>query len=177
MKATEQSWPTFLCFLHCIFLFILVSGLPIITVKKILILDLQEGSFVQEQPRHPHFLEDKQAAVTSQLLKVMQPEELEDIKLNHDFRRNLLYVYETYYRGHSHPPPPRSGGGANGPSRAGRKRKGASPGSSMALLTGFIGGPRGSGRGACVKHVLPSSGRRSDLEGSGRPRPGPILAR
>ncbi len=63
-------------------------------------LDLLEGSFVAEQPRHPHFLEGKQAAVTSQLLKVMQPEELEDIKLNHDFRRNLLYVYETYYALH-----------------------------------------------------------------------------
>jgi DNA repair protein RecO (recombination protein O) len=63
-------------------------------------LDLQEGSFVLEQPRHPHFLEEKQAAITSQLLKVMQPEELEDIKLNHDFRRNLLYVYETYYALH-----------------------------------------------------------------------------
>ncbi|HWR32914.1 MAG TPA: DNA repair protein RecO [Chitinophagaceae bacterium] len=63
-------------------------------------LDLQEGTFVQGQPRHPHFLGDKQAAVTSQLLKVMQPEELEDIKLNHDFRRNLLHVYETYYALH-----------------------------------------------------------------------------
>lgn len=63
-------------------------------------LDLQEGKFVGEQPHHPHFLEDKQAAVTSQLLKVMQPGELEDIKLNHDFRRNLLYVYETYYALH-----------------------------------------------------------------------------
>jgi DNA repair protein RecO (recombination protein O) len=63
-------------------------------------LDLQEGSFVEEQPRHPHFLEDKQAAVTSQLLKVMQPEELQDIKLHHDFRRNLLYTYATYYALH-----------------------------------------------------------------------------
>ena len=63
-------------------------------------LDLQEGSFVAEQPRHPHFLEDKQASVTSQLLKVMQTEELEEIKLNHDFRRSLLFVYETYYKLH-----------------------------------------------------------------------------
>ena len=63
-------------------------------------LDLQEGKFVAEQPHHPHFLEEKQAAITSQLLKVQQPEELEDIKLNHDFRRNLLYVYETYYSLH-----------------------------------------------------------------------------
>lgn len=63
-------------------------------------LDLQEGSFVKEQPHHPHYLEDKQAFVTSQLLKAQRPEELEEIKLNHDFRRNLLYVYETYYALH-----------------------------------------------------------------------------
>lgn len=68
--------------------------------EKNLFLDLREGSFTNEQPRHPHFLEDKQAAVTSQLLQVMQPEELEDIKLNHDFRRHLLQRYEDYYRLH-----------------------------------------------------------------------------
>lgn len=63
-------------------------------------LDLQEGSFVAEMPRHPHFLEDKQAMVTSQLLKVMQPHELENIRLNHEFRRNLLSAYEVYYAMH-----------------------------------------------------------------------------
>jgi DNA repair protein RecO (recombination protein O) len=63
-------------------------------------LDLQEGLFLSKQPRHPHFLEDKQAAGTSQLLKVMQPAELEDIKLNHDFRWHLLQRYEDYYRLH-----------------------------------------------------------------------------
>lgn len=65
-------------------------------------LDLKEGVFVNEQPHHLHFLEGQQAAATSQLLKVMQPDELADIKLNHDFRRNLLYVYETYYALHIH---------------------------------------------------------------------------
>ncbi len=63
-------------------------------------LDLQEGAFVNEQPHHPHFLDEKQAIVTSQLLKVMQPDELADIKLNHDFRRQLLHVLETYYALH-----------------------------------------------------------------------------
>jgi len=63
-------------------------------------LDLQEGSFVNKQPDHPHFLEDKQAFVTSQLLKAQRPEDLEDIKLNHDFRRKLLHVYESYYALH-----------------------------------------------------------------------------
>lgn len=61
-------------------------------------LDLQEGSFVQEQPHHPHFLEARQAAVTSQLLKVMQPSELGDVKLDHHFRRQLLLRLEDYYR-------------------------------------------------------------------------------
>jgi DNA repair protein RecO (recombination protein O) len=63
-------------------------------------LDLQEGNFVATQPTHPHFLEDKQAAITAQLLKVMQPEELEDIRLNAEFRRNLLFAYERYYALH-----------------------------------------------------------------------------
>jgi DNA repair protein RecO (recombination protein O) len=68
--------------------------------ERLPFLDLQEGEFVKEQPKHPHFLDDKQAFVTSQLLKVQQPEELDDIKLNHDFRRNLLYAYEVYYALH-----------------------------------------------------------------------------
>jgi DNA repair protein RecO (recombination protein O) len=63
-------------------------------------LDLQEGAFVREQPSHPHFLEERQAFITSQILKVQQPGELEDIKLNHDFRRHLLFTYETYYKLH-----------------------------------------------------------------------------
>jgi DNA repair protein RecO (recombination protein O) len=63
-------------------------------------LDLQEGFFVSEQPRHPHFLEGKEAAIVSQLLKVMQPEELAEIKLSHDFRRQLLRRLETYYALH-----------------------------------------------------------------------------
>lgn len=63
-------------------------------------LDLQEGEFVDNQPTHPHFLDDRQAYVTSQLLKVQQPHELNDIKLNHDFRRNLLHHYEVFYALH-----------------------------------------------------------------------------
>ena len=64
------------------------------------IVDLQEGMFVQERPDHFHFLEGKQAEVTSELLKIMQPEELEQIKLNHEFRRQLLFAYEIYYALH-----------------------------------------------------------------------------
>ena len=64
------------------------------------IVDLQEGMFVSERPDHFHFLESKQAEITSELLKMMQPEELEQLKLNHDFRRQLLFAYETYYALH-----------------------------------------------------------------------------
>jgi len=64
------------------------------------VLDLQEGTFVSGHPDHFHFLEGKQAEVTSELLKIMQPEELEQIKLHHDFRRQLLFAYETYYALH-----------------------------------------------------------------------------
>jgi DNA repair protein RecO (recombination protein O) len=64
------------------------------------IVDLQEGMFVSERPNHFHFLEGKHAEVTSELLKMMQPEELEQLKLNHDFRRQLLFAYETYYALH-----------------------------------------------------------------------------
>jgi DNA repair protein RecO (recombination protein O) len=63
-------------------------------------LDLQEGSFVPVLPSHPHVLHEKQAAVTSQVLKVLQPEELREIKLNHEFRRQLLQAYTIYYALH-----------------------------------------------------------------------------
>lgn len=63
-------------------------------------LDLQEGSYTSVQPTHPHFLDDKQAYVVSQVLKVRQPEELAQLKLNHEFRRNLLFALERFYALH-----------------------------------------------------------------------------
>lgn len=64
--------------------------------------DLQDGNFVSERPAHLHFLEKEQAEITSLLLKVMQPRELEELNLNHNFRRNLLQAFETYYALHIH---------------------------------------------------------------------------
>lgn len=63
-------------------------------------LDLQEGRFESQHPMHPDFLEGKHAEVTSHLLKVMQPPELETIKLNQEFRKTLLAAYEDYYALH-----------------------------------------------------------------------------
>ena len=63
-------------------------------------LDLQEGSFTNKEPAHPHFIQGKYAEVTSEILKTMQPEELEQIKLNHDIRRQLLHAYEVFFSLH-----------------------------------------------------------------------------
>jgi DNA repair protein RecO (recombination protein O) len=67
---------------------------------KNLFLDLREGMYIPEHPSHPHFLEHKQAEITSQILKTQKPEELEQLKLHHDFRRHLLHAYEMYYNLH-----------------------------------------------------------------------------
>ena len=63
-------------------------------------LDLQEGGFIDHQPVHPHFIGGEKAALTSQLLKVMQPYELEEFNLNHAIRRQLLLHYQDYYALH-----------------------------------------------------------------------------
>jgi DNA repair protein RecO (recombination protein O) len=68
--------------------------------EKNKILDLQEGEFVSEQPSHLHFLDEHYSYITSQLLKVMQPEELREIRLNKETRRILLKAYEVFYRLH-----------------------------------------------------------------------------
>ncbi len=64
------------------------------------IIDLQEGEFVGARPTHPYFLEGEYSEVTSQLLKVMQPAELAQIRLNQETRRVLLHAYETFYALH-----------------------------------------------------------------------------
>ena len=63
-------------------------------------LDLQEGLFVPVQPEHPNYLEGKLAEATSQVLKTLQPEDLEDLALTGDFRRQILSTLESYYRLH-----------------------------------------------------------------------------
>lgn len=64
------------------------------------ILDLEEGVFVSERPRHPHFLEGEYSFISSQILKTMQPSELEQLKLNKEKRRILLHAYQNFYALH-----------------------------------------------------------------------------
>jgi DNA repair protein RecO (recombination protein O) len=61
------------------------------------ILDLQEGNFVQAYPQHVYYLEGQPAALISELLKAMQPHELNEIPMHHLQRRQLLEALETYY--------------------------------------------------------------------------------
>lgn len=64
------------------------------------VLDLREGEFVSDQPAHAYFLEGDYSFITSQLLKVMQPHELKEIRLNKEARRILLNAYGIFYALH-----------------------------------------------------------------------------
>lgn len=64
------------------------------------ILDLQQGFFTDEYPAHNAYLDGEFSAITSQLLKVRQPGELSQIRLNQDVRRVLLAAYMSYYAFH-----------------------------------------------------------------------------
>ncbi len=66
----------------------------------ILYFDLKEGLFTKEKPTHNNFIEGELALYTLELLKVMHPDELDQIKLNKEIRRNLLNAYQQYYSLH-----------------------------------------------------------------------------
>lgn len=61
------------------------------------ILDLREGQFVSELPPHPEVLEGPLAYHAAQLLRVRQPEELQELALNQETRRALLQAFQTFY--------------------------------------------------------------------------------
>lgn len=60
-------------------------------------LDLDEGRFVTDQPSHQYYLIDREAAAVSHILKIQQPHELEQVPLNQDMRRRILYGLEQFY--------------------------------------------------------------------------------
>jgi DNA repair protein RecO (recombination protein O) len=68
--------------------------------EKASILDLQEGQFVSEPPEHHQVLEGAYSYHTAQLLRVRQPEELQELPLNQDTRRVLLQAYQAFYALH-----------------------------------------------------------------------------
>lgn len=64
------------------------------------ILDLLEGLFIAQKPPHPYFLEEPYSNISSQLLKIMQPYELVQIKINKDVRRVMMTAFQNYYALH-----------------------------------------------------------------------------
>ncbi len=62
--------------------------------------DLKEGYFSNQPPAHAQYIEGELAILTSELLKVMHPVELESFALHHDTRRQLLQYYQEYYSLH-----------------------------------------------------------------------------
>jgi DNA repair protein RecO (recombination protein O) len=68
--------------------------------EKPLFIDLVEGEFTYDQPTHPNFIAGENALITAELLKIIQPNELVQIKLNHTKRRELLLKYQDYYTLH-----------------------------------------------------------------------------
>jgi DNA repair protein RecO (recombination protein O) len=63
-------------------------------------LDLEEGRFAEEQPSHQYYLIDREAAAVSEILKIMQPYELEQVYLNQDMRRRIMHGIEQFYLMH-----------------------------------------------------------------------------
>jgi len=63
-------------------------------------IDLIEGKFTPSQPAHVNFISGAAAMLTAELLNVMHPTELDEIKLNKQMRRELLTRYQQYYSLH-----------------------------------------------------------------------------
>ncbi len=73
---------------------------PELMESDALYLDLQEGIFTDQHPSHLYFLEKEDALITAELLQIMQPAELEQVRLHHQKRRALLNRYLEYYALH-----------------------------------------------------------------------------
>lgn len=63
-------------------------------------LDLKEGVFINQRPSHSDFIEGHLVQLTIELMKVMHPEELDQIPLNKETRRALLNAYQHYFSYH-----------------------------------------------------------------------------
>ena len=69
-------------------------------VDAAIYIDLSEGCFTYQKPSHPNFIAGENALITAELLKIMHPKELNQVKLNHTKRRELLLKYQDYYALH-----------------------------------------------------------------------------
>lgn len=68
--------------------------------EKEMYIDLLEGCFVEEKPNHSHYLDNNLTSVINDLLKVMHPSELIELKINKATRKKLLVAFQQYYALH-----------------------------------------------------------------------------
>lgn len=68
--------------------------------EKKIVLDLQEGTFIDHVPHHSFILENDYSYYTSQLLKVQHPKELSEIRLNNIIRNKILMALQSFYTLH-----------------------------------------------------------------------------
>ncbi len=64
--------------------------------KNTPVVDLLEGAFTQDIPLHPHYLGGEAAKITSQISNIVFYNDLEDIQLNRNMRRELLLAYQQF---------------------------------------------------------------------------------
>ncbi len=64
------------------------------------IIDLQEGTFVQNIPQHPHYIADELAKATFAINNIMFYNDLENIHLTRTARRSLIYAYLQFFMLH-----------------------------------------------------------------------------
>jgi DNA repair protein RecO (recombination protein O) len=62
--------------------------------------DLVDSLISDREPRHPHYVTGTAVVTLAELLRVRQPEELEQLLLQRELRRQLLQVIERYYMQH-----------------------------------------------------------------------------
>ncbi|HJT75250.1 MAG TPA: DNA repair protein RecO [Chitinophaga sp.] len=63
-------------------------------------LDLQEGSFTDLPPHHSNYLDAAGSEITDRLFQCNEWEKLEEITMNKDKRRKLLYAYLDFFKLH-----------------------------------------------------------------------------
>ncbi len=66
------------------------------------ILDLEEGNFTASAPLHPYYMDGQLAQTISQINSIQFYNDLEDLKLNRNIRRQLLHYLQQYVALHIH---------------------------------------------------------------------------
>lgn len=63
-------------------------------------LDLKDGKFISDQPDHPYYLDAQKSAGISEIMKARHPQELSEISLNNQLRRELIEAMLQFYTLH-----------------------------------------------------------------------------